>query len=202
MRTHVLRIIAISLLGVCLLCGLAKMAMKNENSKKSCDNACGALMFVALALIGVSQLSDEKEKYEGYDASSAKKQEIAKLTDMWIDKVTKKNDPKAVAKMFCKDGNLVATVSQVIREGDNIRKYFDFFAKLPEIEVKDKKYSISKITPDVYVNTAFITWKWKGLTKPIVVRMTFVFRNKCIFQLHASVVPELNEPLKNISGLP
>lgn len=198
MRTHVLRIIAISLLGVCLLCGLAKMAMKNENSKKSCDNACGALMFVALALIGVSQLSDEKEKYEHAD----KKQEIANLTDKWINNVTKKNDPKAVAKMFCRDGNLVATVSQIIREGDNIRKYFDFFAKLPEIEVKDRKYSISKITPDVYVNTAFITWKWKGLDEPIVVRMTFVFRNKCIFQLHASALPELNESLKKISGLP
>jgi len=198
MRTHVLRIIAISLLGVCLLCGLAKMAMKNENSKKSCDNACGALMFVALALIGVSQLSDEKEKYEHTD----KKQEIANLTDKWINNVTKKNDPKAVAKMFCRDGNLVATVSQIIRKGDNIRKYFDFFAKLPEIEVKDRKYSISKITPDVYVNTAFITWKWKGLDEPIVVRMTFVFRNKCIFQLHASALPELNESLKKISGLP
>jgi len=198
MRTHVLRIIAISLLGVCLLCGLAKMAMKNENSKKSCDNACGALMFVALALIGVSQLSDEKEKYEHTD----KKQEIANLTDKWINNVTKKNDPKTVAKMFCRDGNLVATVSQIIRKGDNIRKYFDFFAKLPEIEVKDRKYSISKITPDVYVNTAFITWKWKGLDEPIVVRMTFVFRNKCIFQLHASALPELNESLKKISGLP
>jgi hypothetical protein len=64
MRTHVLRIIAISLLGVCLLCSLAKMGMKNENSKKTCDNACGMLMFVALALIGVSQLNDE----EGYEA--------------------------------------------------------------------------------------------------------------------------------------
>ena len=63
MRTHVLRIIAISLLGVCLLCSLAKMSMKNENSKKTCDNACGILMFVALALIGVSQLKGETEKY-------------------------------------------------------------------------------------------------------------------------------------------
>ena len=202
MRTHVLRIIAISLLGACLLCGLAKMAMKNENSKKTCDNACGALMFMALALVGVSQLNDEKEKYEGYEVSHKKRQQIANLTDKWINNVTKKNDPKAIAKMFCKDGNLVATVSQIIREGDNIRKYFDFFAKLPEIEAKDRKYSIREITPDVYVNTAFITWKWKGLDEPIVVRMTFVFRNNCIFQLHASAVPELNKSLKKISGLP
>jgi len=39
------------------------MGMKNENSKKTCDNACGILMFVALALIGVSQLTGETEKY-------------------------------------------------------------------------------------------------------------------------------------------
>ena len=67
MRTHVLRIIAINLLGVCLLCCLTKMAMKNENSRKTCDNACGVLIFIALALIGVSQIHDDNEKYDSAD---------------------------------------------------------------------------------------------------------------------------------------
>ena len=65
MKTReILSIVALAALGLCLLCGLAKMTMKNENSKKTCDNACGILMFVALALIGVSQLIDETEKYK------------------------------------------------------------------------------------------------------------------------------------------
>jgi len=65
MKTQeILSIVALAALGLCLLCGLAKMTMKNENSKKTCDNACGILMFVALALFGVSQLIDETEKYK------------------------------------------------------------------------------------------------------------------------------------------
>jgi len=67
MRTRVLLIITISLIGVfLLLCCLAKMGMKTENSKKTCDNICRILMIVALFLIGVSQINDENE---GYDAT-------------------------------------------------------------------------------------------------------------------------------------
>jgi hypothetical protein len=29
---------------------------------------------------------------------------------------------------------------------------------------------------------------------------TFVYRNNCIFQLHSSVLPEINKSLFNISG--
>jgi hypothetical protein len=125
---------------------------------------------------------------------------ISKLTDRWIKNVTEKNDPAAIAKMFCRDGNLVGTVSQEKRKGKDIEKYFDYFAKLPDLTVVDKEYNISQIVPAVLVNTAFITWKWKGLDKPIVARMTFIFRNKCIFQLHSSALPELNADLKKVSG--
>jgi hypothetical protein len=126
--------------------------------------------------------------------------EITKLTDAWIKEVTVNHNPDAISKLFCSDGNLVGTVSQVKRRGQDIKKYFDYFAKLPEIKVVNKKYNISQVSKDVYVNTAFITWTWKGLKKPIVARMTFTFRKNCIFQLHSSALPDINDDLYKVSG--
>lgn len=57
--------------------------------------------------------------------------------------------------MFTPDGNLIGIVSQVKRKGRDIKLYFNYFAKLPNI-IK-KEYNISKITSNVFVNTAFIT---------------------------------------------
>ena len=64
MKTQeILSIVALSLLGLCLLCGLAKMAMKKDSAKKNCDKACSMAVFTALTLLTVSQLIGEKEKY-------------------------------------------------------------------------------------------------------------------------------------------
>ena len=126
--------------------------------------------------------------------------DIEDLTNLWIREVTERNNPEAISKLFCADGNLVGTVSQVKRNGADIKKYFDYFAKLPGIRVVAKEYNISKITDNVYLNTAFIRWQWEGLSEPITARMTFIFRNKCIFQLHSSALPDLNKDLYKISN--
>ena len=77
----------------------------------------------------------------------------------------------AVYKLFCGDGNLIGTVLQVKRTGEDIKKYFDYFSKLPGISVVEKKYNISRVSADVYVNTAFITCKWNAVQTPVVARM-------------------------------
>ena len=65
MKTReILSIVALAALGLCLLCGLAKMAMKGPKAKQSCDHACSLLVFVAVVLVGVSQLL--KENKDGY----------------------------------------------------------------------------------------------------------------------------------------
>ena len=135
----------------------------------------------------------------GYSLSNTQN-DITNLTDAWIKEVTVNHDPRAISKLFCSDGNLIGTVSQVKRKGADIEKYFDYFAKLPGIKVFEKEYNISQVTKDVFINTAFITWYWDTLDKPITARMTFVFRNNCIFQLHSSQLPELNEQLHQISN--
>ena len=61
---EILSIVALAALGLCLLCGLAKMAMKSSKAKQSCDHACSLLVFVAVVLVGVSQLLEENK--DGY----------------------------------------------------------------------------------------------------------------------------------------
>jgi hypothetical protein len=60
---EILTIIALSSLGLCLLLGLAKMAMKSDKAKKGCDNACSLLVFVAVVLVAVSQLLADMDPY-------------------------------------------------------------------------------------------------------------------------------------------
>jgi len=132
---------------------------------------------------------------------SISENDISLLTDNWCNSVIIKHDPEAISNLFCPDGNLVGTVSQVKRKGLDIKRYFNYFAKLPNINIIKKEYNISKVTNDVFINTAFITWMWDGLEKPIVARMTFVFRNKCIFQLHSSALPDLNDKLLEVSNV-
>jgi len=66
---EILTIVALAALGLCLLCSLAKAAMKKgDKSKKHCDKACGAFVFLAIILLAVSQLlGREKEKYDSTD---------------------------------------------------------------------------------------------------------------------------------------
>jgi hypothetical protein len=66
---EILSIVAISLLGLCLLCGLAKMAMKGDSAKKKCDKACSMAVFAAVVLLAISQLLTETEKYGGSNSS-------------------------------------------------------------------------------------------------------------------------------------
>ena len=64
-KTHdILSIVALGLLGVCLLCGLAKMAMKGPRAKQTCNQICSLSLFAAVVLLGVSQLITE-EGYSG-----------------------------------------------------------------------------------------------------------------------------------------
>ena len=65
MKTQeILSIVALSLLGLCLLCGLAKMAMKKDSAKKNCDKACSMAVFATVVLLAISQLIGETDGYE------------------------------------------------------------------------------------------------------------------------------------------
>ena len=61
---EILNIIALSTLGLCLICSVSKMAMKSNKTKKECDRVCILLFFISVVLIGVSQLLHENDGYE------------------------------------------------------------------------------------------------------------------------------------------
>jgi len=58
---NILTIIALSALGLCLFVALAKMAMKSDKTKKSCDHACGMLAFIAAVLLAVAQFMEDSK---------------------------------------------------------------------------------------------------------------------------------------------
>ena len=131
--------------------------------------------------------------------------DITQLTDLWIYNVTVLKNPVSISNMFCNDAVLIGTVSQIIRKGEDIRKYFDYFAKIPGLRVNKKTYDIQEIDNDTIINNAWIEWNWDGLDEPIMARMSFIFRkdiigNYCLFELHSSKLPEKSEDLVKISG--
>lgn len=160
-------------------------------------------IIVIIFLFVIYNCNNYYEKYENTDNTETKKineQDIKNQTDKWIEEVTVNNNPNNIYNLFCLEGSLLGTVSQEKRKGEDILKYFDYFAHLPNIQVISKKYNISKVTNNVFINTAYIKWMWSGLSEPVEARMSFVFRDKCIFQLHSSKLPEKNEKLLEISN--
>lgn len=74
---NILTIVALSALGLCLFMALAKMAVKSDKTKKSCDSACGMLVFIAAVLLAVAQFVEDskpekfhKGKPHGHSSSS------------------------------------------------------------------------------------------------------------------------------------
>jgi hypothetical protein len=61
MNTHqILTIIALSLLGLCLLCSLVKMSSKNDAMKQACNHICSFLVIIATIFLAVTQLINEE----------------------------------------------------------------------------------------------------------------------------------------------
>jgi len=56
---EILSIAALVAIALCLICGVAKTAIKSPKQKQSCDIACSLLIFVAVVLVGISQLLGE-----------------------------------------------------------------------------------------------------------------------------------------------
>jgi hypothetical protein len=120
--------------------------------------------------------------------------DIHELTDLWIKRVTIEKDPQMIYEIFCHDANLSDTFYRTKENELYIKKYFDNFTKITNLQVIDKKYNIYKVSDDFYFNSAFITWQWDGLDEPILAEMIFIFTNKCI-SLYSSMLPELYQSL-------
>ena len=137
---------------------------------------------------------------DNHGSKQRNKEQISILTDKWCDAIVMHNDPIKVSSLFCNDAILIGTVSKTKRKNIDILRYFEYFAKLPNIKIVSKEYNISNVSSNVYINTAFIEWMWDGLQVPVIARMTFIYRGNCIYLLHSSAMPKLNSELVKISG--
>ena len=142
-----------------------------------------------LGLLSVSLLAMGTAGLYWFRTASVNNAEVARLTDNWIDNVVLHNDPNKLYKMFGSDASLFGTVSRKYRMGDMIKEYFNYFAKLPNISVIEKRYHVHHIGNNIYLNNAFVTWQWDGLPAPLVARMSFLFKGDHLRHLHSSTLP-------------
>jgi len=167
------------------------------------------ILFTMLA--GANASDNRPPRDLGRNLITSAAEQVEDATTAWVRAVTKKNNPRLVAHQFCSDGILWGTVSQTIRGGNevggDIEKYFDYFAKLPRLTVKKAEDNVAQVTGDVFVNNANVKWNSDAFDAPVNARMTFIYRRDkshangwCIRELHSSMMPELNEHLKEING--
>ena len=114
---------------------------------------------------------------------------IACATDQFLYAVTVLHDPGTIAAMFAPEGGLIGTMSQVLRIGEDISRYFDYFVHLPGIIVLKKSYTISQLSPSIFLNTAIVNWHWEGLPpEGLTAHMSFVYQGSLIYQLSTPFV--------------
>lgn len=128
---------------------------------------------------------------------------VKRITDNFIYNVVKTNDSNKLNKLFCNKGYLIGTLSRKTRKKTRkkkaigeIKEYFNYFAKLKGIKVVSKDYDIEKIGENIYLNQATIEWIWDDKNKPVTARMSFIIKDKCIFLLHSSQLPPVNNKIK------
>lgn len=135
-------------------------------------------------------------------------QDMTDSTNEWVKRL-QKNDAEGVSNLFCSPskhmdgGQLLGTISQTVREGEEINKYFDYFANRPGIKVSDAKVHPAMITCDVGVTNVLATMKFDSVDD-IDVRLSYVWRKDetkphgfCLALLHGSEEPVLNKQLRH-----
>lgn len=155
---------------------------------------CGLIICVVIGLALIYVVTWIKNMFIRVD-----EKDISKLTDLWIKEVTLNHNSHEVSKLFCSDGTLIIQEAQY--KNKDIKAYFDYFVNLPKLQMISKQYNISMLAPNVFVNTAYIKWKWSGLYDSVNMKMIFVYNGRCIYKLNASKMPIMNNQLFQISNM-
>ncbi|MBE9183224.1 SgcJ/EcaC family oxidoreductase [Microcoleus sp. LEGE 07076] len=135
------------------------------------------------------------------------KKEVAAATQKWIDTVTsgKPNVVDEVVKLYSPNALLWATVSKQKRDtSQEIRDYFEVFAKLPELKAEGYK-PVIRVYDNVAINSGYytFTYRTKNNKKTVVpARYTFVYAKGndgkwMIVEHHSSAIPQ---PPKNLKA--
>lgn len=176
----------------------------NKNGKICLDEFIGILDHPD-GLVGNELLEWTDANAESAKKNLSKSDQCAARTTQWQEAVTGYNSAHLVSSIFSDDAVLLGTISRTIRTKDQedvhgIKEYFDYFAKLPGIQVVERDDNIVAVSEDVFINNAMVYWAWEGAgaptpENPLCARMTFVFRYNSdiadfeLFELHSSALP-------------
>ena len=136
--------------------------------------------------------------------------EVAETTDIWLNTVTSGSEGVVdeVVALYAKDGLLWGTVSEQVRDTPaEIRDYFEYFAKLPELSVSSYKGCVRMYDENLAINSGYYTFTYTkdGQAKEVPARYSFTYHkdNKNqweIIEHHSSALPEAPETLETVGA--
>jgi len=134
--------------------------------------------------------------------------EVAESTDIWLDTVTSGSEEVVdeVVALYAEDGLLWGTVSEQVRDTPaEIRDYFEYFAKLPELSVSSYKGCVRIYDKNLAINSGYYTFTYNkdGQTKKVPARYSFTYHKGSnnqweIIEHHSSALPEAPETLQKV----
>jgi len=160
---------------------------------------------VTALLIAITSLSSLAQT----DTEKADK-EVAETTEIWLNTVTSGSEEVVdeVVALYAEDGVLWGTVSEQVRDTPaEIRDYFEYFAKLPELSVSSYKGCVKMYDENLAINTGYYTFTYSkdGQTKEVPARYSFVYQKDGnnqwdIIEHHSSALPEAPEALEKVGA--
>ena len=165
-------------------------------------------LLVAIAPLSSCAPTETAEK-EVADKGVAEKK-VAETTDTWLNTVTSGSEgvvDETVA-LYAEDGILWGTVSEQVRDTPaEIRDYFEYFAKLPELSVSTYKGCIRMYDEDFAINSGYYTFTFSkdGKTTAVPARYSFTYKKNDsdkweIIEHHSSASPTAPEALEMVSA--
>ena len=161
-----------------------------------------------ISFISVTVLLIAITPLPGFAQTEKAEKEVAETTDIWLNTVTSGSEEVVdeVVSLYAEDGVLWGTVSEQVRDTPaEIRDYFQYFAKLPELSVSSYKGCIRMYDDNLAINTGYYTFTYSkdGRTKEVPARYSFVYQkdgnNKWeIIEHHSSALPEAPEALQTV----
>ncbi|NER26357.1 MAG: DUF4440 domain-containing protein [Symploca sp. SIO1C4] len=136
--------------------------------------------------------------------------EVAETTDTWLDTVTSGSEEVVdeVVALYAEDGLLWGTVSEQVRDTPaEIRDYFEYFAKLPELSVSSYKGCVRMYDENLAINSGYYTFTYNkdGQIQEIPARYSFTYHKDDnnqweIIEHHSSALPEAPETLETVGA--
>ena len=158
---------------------------------------------VTALLIAITPLS-------GFAQTEKAEKGVAETTDIWLNTVTSGSEEVVdeVVALYAENGVLWGTVSEQVRDTPaEIRDYFQYFAKLPELSVSSYKGCVRMYNENLAINTGYYTFTYSkdGQTKEVPARYSFVYQKDGnnqweIIEHHSSALPEAPEALQKVGA--